>query len=191
MGVGGRGEASAAAWGAPDGRSVRVLPHVIFLPFASSRFLLFGAYAVQSGGEAGRSSRLGLGSRRPAVIAEILGHSLHVANQPLHRLLPPDPEPPLHSTQMAKAVSIRIAGLEPRQKLTRGLVRVRFQLLKHFRPNRCQRVWPATSARFRRGAVAQGTDFDAPGPSIFAPLSHSLCEGVKLTSMPSSRVLDP
>lgn len=174
---------------AKKAQCVYVLPHVTFLPFASSEFLPFGAYAVLSGGEAGRSSRLRLGSLRSAVVAEILCHSLHIANQPLHRLLPPNPEPPLHSTQMPKAVSTRVASLELRQELARGLVRARLQLLKHFRPIRRQRVRPATSARFRRGAVAQGADFDSAGASILAPLSHSLCEGTKLTPMPPARVL--
>jgi hypothetical protein len=100
---------------------------------------------VQSDGEAGRSSWPRFDLHRSALIAKIRGHSLHVANQSLHRLLPPDPEPPLHGTQVAKAVSIRISSLELRQELARSLVRVRLQLLvgsqKEWTPG-FSKLWP-------------------------------------------------
>lgn len=128
----------------------------------------------------GASSRL-----TPEIFCELL----HLANQPLHCISPPDLEPALHCAQVPEVVPIGMPGLKIGQEFPGGLIRVGFEMLKHFRPMRCKRVRPAASTRYRGGSVPQRAELNASSPCIVTPLSHSLCKGAELAAVPSSRIL--
>lgn len=80
--------------------------------------------------------------------ADIRSKSLHFADQPLHRITPPDLKSALKRTQMPGVVSIRIPRLEVDQELQRGLIRIGVQTLKHLCPMRLERVGSPACARF-------------------------------------------
>jgi hypothetical protein len=90
---------------------------------------------------------------------------------------------------MRRMVAIGISDLERCQELSRGLVRVGLQTLKHFWPIRFERIRATTSARYGRLSVLQGTDFDTSCPGVFTPKPNTITEGHKLTAMPAAGIL--
>jgi len=89
------------------------------------------------------------------ISSEVLGESFRVTDQALHSLAPPDLQATLKRAKMSRVVAMRIPALEGGQELSRGLIGVGFQTLKHFHPVSLERVGTATCAKFRRLSVAK------------------------------------
>jgi hypothetical protein len=103
---------------------------------------------------------------------------LHFADQPLHRLTPPDLKSTLKRTQIPGIVSIRIPRLEVDQEVQRGLIGLGVQTLKHLCPMRLERVGSPAGARFGVPVNALA-DHYTPRSSIVTPESDSMDKGAE------------
>ena len=108
-----------------------VLPHIIFLLFASSRFLPSQRRGVWRHGRQKlrfdeRSAPGLLGPR-----AHVFSGSRHLTDQSLDGLTPPTLEAALKRAQVPIAVAVWITALEVGQELQRGLIRIGIQALQH------------------------------------------------------------
>jgi hypothetical protein len=94
---------------------------------------------------------------------DTLSHVLHVTHQPLDGLPAPHLHAPLQCTQVPDDVSLWIAHLELDEELQGGLVRLRFQRLKHLRPVGFEEVPPVTARFIGYAAVFKSVDDHTPG----------------------------
>lgn len=117
-----------------------------------------------------------------------MGKTLHLADQSLHRLWPPDLEPALQRTQVSGVVSIGIPCLEVAQELQCGLIRIGVQTLKHLCPMRLERVGARASARFCIPVTALA-DHHTAGAGIVTPESDATDKGAQLAAVKTPGVL--